>query len=106
MKKFNEMDCTEKEKIVELFATWLKPYTHEVIIKVLERRDEIIEDEMSMYMLKELHTRSKTEAKEFISNINSMFRDFEVFKEFDPHNHALTHAGSYRDILYDMYIRN
>lgn len=31
--------------------------------------------------------------------------EFETFKQYDPHNHPLTHSHSYRDILHDVYIK-
>lgn len=105
MKNFNRFPLEERNEIVLLFAYWLKQYTHEVIVKVLAKRDEIINNDFAMNLLKELKARGEKETKEFADEIGSMFYDFEAFKEFDPHNHPLTHAGSYRDILYDMYIR-
>lgn len=105
MKKFTEMDYTEQKETAELFATWLRPYTHEVIVSVLARRDEILASESSMHLLRELHEREAAERKEFDGSIRSLLASFSAFAEFDPHNHALSHAGSYRDVLYDLYIR-
>ena len=99
------MDFTEREKIIDLFTTWLRPYTHEAILKVLKRRDEIINNEFAMKLLDELHARSVKEAHDFRFSIDCLLDDFDGFAEFDPHNHAISHAGSYRDVLYDMYIR-
>lgn len=105
MKKFIELDYTEQQKISTLFYYWLKPYTHEVIKKILERQDEIINNEFAMNLLKELADRTIKENNEFKSDIAFMMQDFENLSECDPHNHPITHAGSYRDILYDMYIK-
>ena len=105
MKEFMNLDRTEQEIITELFAAWLSRYTHEVICKVMERADEIINNEFAMKMLVELKDRQETEAKDFNSSIANLFNDYETFKEFDAHNHPLTHSKSYRDILYDMYIK-
>lgn len=105
MKKFEEMTMEERKEIVRLFANWLKKYTHEVVVSVMEKRDEIINNEMAMKMLRELKEREEKEYDDFSNSIGSMMYDFETFKEFDVHNHPLTHAGSYRDILYDMYIK-
>lgn len=106
MKEFEKMDKYSKDYIATLFTTWLNPYTHEVIIKVLARRDEILNNEFAMNLLKELDKREFEESHDFRRSIENMLDSYESFSEFDPHNHPLTHAGSYRDILYDMYIKN
>ena len=106
MKTFEALTYTEKEEIAALFAAWLKPYTHEVIVKVMERREEILNNDFTMNLLRELKTRQEIEAKEFTGDIRLMFGNFDEFKQYDPHNHPITHSGSYRDILYDMYIKN
>jgi hypothetical protein len=105
MKKFEEMNTTEKQEIKELFANWLSHYTHEVIVKVMERSEEIINNEFAMNLLRELKEREEKEQEDFTNSIGNLMEHFETFKEYDPHNHPLTHAGSYRDILYDMFIR-
>ena len=105
MKKIDEMNRTERDEIVLLFANWLQQYSHEAIIRVMERRDEIINNEFAINLLRELKERDEKEAKDFANSIGSLLMSFDDFKEFNPHNHPLTHANSYRDILYDMYIR-
>lgn len=105
MKSFDEMEYTEKKEIAALFAAWLKPYTQKVIVAVLEKRDEIISNDFVMELLKELYARQVKENYEFTNSIHNLLDDLELFAEYDPHNHPLTHSGSYRDILYDMYIK-
>lgn len=103
MKKFEELEYDERKEITSLFANWLKKYSHEVIITVISRRDEIINNEFVMNMLRELKAREEKEEKEFAHSIGYLLNDFESFKEYDPHNNPLTHSGSYRDILRDLY---
>lgn len=103
--KFEEMNRAERDEVVALFANWLKQYTHEVIVKVMERREEIIANEFAMHLLRELKTREEKEAERFADNIGWLFRNYDDFKNHDVHNDVLTHAGSYRDVLYDMYIK-
>lgn len=105
MKKWEDMTMEEQRQIKAYFTTWLNCYTHEVIVKVMEKAEEIINDAGSMKMLEELHKRTTEERDEFYRSIGCLFDHFESNKKFDPHNHPLTHAGSYRDVLYDMYIR-
>ena len=103
MKKFEELGFEEKKEITLLFANWLKDYTHDVIVKVISRRDEIINNEFAMNILKELKDREEKEEKDFAHSIGNLLGEFDTFKEYDPHNHVLTHSSSYRDILRDMY---
>jgi hypothetical protein len=105
MKKFNELDYSEREEVSQLFANWLKDYTHEVIVKVLEKREEIMSNEFTMKMLKELNERESREAIEFQSSISQLLENYDYMKRFNPHNHCTTHSKSYRDVLYDMYIK-
>ena len=102
---FNEMDFEAKNEVVELFAVWLKPYTHEAICRVLAQADEIINDERTLDFLRELKTREEEEADEERRSVESLLRNFETYKDYDIHNHPITHANAYRAILYDMYIR-
>lgn len=105
MKKYEELSYTEQNEIAALFGNWLQQYTHEVIIRVIEKRDEIISNEFSMNLLKELKEREEEEEHDFRRSIGHLLDNYNTFKEYNPHSHPLTHAKSYRDVLYDMYIR-
>ena len=104
MSKYESLTYAEKQECAELFAAWLKPYTHEVIVDVMEKADEIISNDFAMQMLRELHKRQSAEAERFKGNIRWLLDSFENFKKYNPHEHVLEHSGSYRDVLYDMYI--
>lgn len=104
MKKFDEIELSEKDEIVLLFSNWLIKYTHEVVVEVMKKRDEIINNEFAMNLLRELKKREEKEKADFNNSIKSLFRDFDGYKEYNTHSNALTHANSYRDVLYDMYI--
>jgi hypothetical protein len=105
MRKFNEMSYDEREEVVELFANWLDMYTEEVIKKVLTKADEIINNEMAMMLLKELKERDEKESRDFSRSIKHLLDDYETFAEYQVRATCLTHAKSYRDVLYDMYIK-
>lgn len=105
MKKIKDMSLDERKEVCELLANWLEPYTSEVVIKVMAKREEIINTEFAMILLTELKAREDKERTEFLHSIGSLFSVYDTFKEHDPHNHPLEHAKSYRDILYDLYIR-
>ena len=105
MKKYEELSFDEKMEVRALFTIWLSRYTHEVVNKVMEKSQEIINNEFAMMMLKELAKRENDETADFETHIEALFTDYEEFKKYNPHNHPLQHSGSYRDVLYDMYIR-
>jgi hypothetical protein len=105
MKKIKDLSFEEKKEITALFANWLNSYSHDAIVRAMEHREEIINNEFAMNLLKELKQREEEEQKDFTDSIERLITAFDSFKEYNPHNHPLTHAGSYRDILYDMFIR-
>ena len=106
MKKYEDLTRGEQQEVTRLFTTWLEKYSHEVIVKVIEQRDEIINNDFAMNLLKELCTRTESEKVDFKHSIENMLFHFDDFKKYNPHNHPLSHANSYRDVLYDMYIKN
>lgn len=103
--KFTELEYSERREIAELFSCWLKPYTHKVILKVIAKTDEIINNAFVMSMLRELKSREEAEAEDFANSISDLMEDLKAFAKYDPHNQPLTHSTSYRDILWDMYIK-
>lgn len=100
-----DLSIDEFKEVAELFAVWLKPYTHEVVCRVMEHRHEIINDPATMILLRELKDRTLEEDKEYLHSIGSLLGNYDDYKEYDVHSHPITHAKSYRDVLYDMYIR-
>lgn len=104
MIKFKDMGYSEQSDTALLLANWLKGYSHEVINHVMSKVDEIVNDENTMRLINELAKREDDEWVDFVRSIRHLGDDFETFSKYDPHNHALTHAKSYRDVLYDMYI--
>lgn len=105
MKTWDEMNYEERDEIIVLFATWLKHYTQEVINKVISQRDIILGNDTVMNMLRELKEREDKEDRDFYQSIKSLLGNYDTYKEYDSHNHVLEHSRSYRDVLYDMYIR-
>lgn len=92
----------EQEILATKLQCWLGTYTQEVIERVMARMDEILNNDFAMNLINELYERTEKERKDEISTIM-----FSLGHEVGTvHNHPLTHAQSYRDILYDMYIRN
>lgn len=111
MKTIKEMTREERKEFAELLNNWLKMYTGEVLKKVAPRFNEISQNEMAMHLLRELKERDDKEDKEEFKSIEYIVES-EVY-EYEVgdlhyecyHNHCLTNAKSYRDVLYDLYIR-
>lgn len=105
MKHFEEFNEQEKDQIIMYMSNWLKNYTEAVIMKVMEKKEQIINDGLAMHLMTELYIREEKERKDFTYSIEMLFRNFDTFKKYDPHNNPLQHSQSYRDVLYDMYIK-
>lgn len=108
--KLEGIAWNDREQLAELFEAWLGYYTEEVVIKVMnEHFNEIITNEMVMNMLVELKERQEAEKKDRKRSFGSMIRniceDGKIDNAHCLHNHCVTHANSYRDILYDLYIK-
>ena len=105
MNKWEDLSYSERCDVAEWFTTWLQPYTKNVVNRVVCRIDEILGDDLAMGLIKELHEREAKERDDFKRHFSHLAEDFKGFAKYSPHNHAVTHSNSYRDILYDMYIR-
>lgn len=109
MKNYKEMSFTEQNEVAELFSNWLSKYTIKVVEKVMSKADEIITNEHAMHLLKELKTREDKEREERKNSMYFILRDKsegEGFKDWCFQSHALTHSDAYREVLYDLYIRD
>ena len=110
MKNYNEMNCTEQKELAELLENWLCKYTDEVVLRVMRNIDEVYTNDFAMNLLKELKIREDEEKQDRIRSMKSMLyetfdKDEQVADTHCFHNHCLTHADSYRDVLYDMFIK-
>ena len=104
MTTYKELSFEQKREISELFACWLRPYTHECAMRAMERADEIINNEATLNLLRELKAREEKELENLIGSMDCLLGDFETFKQYNIHNNPLSHSTSYRDILHDMYL--
>ena len=100
------MKREEQEEFLAEMATWLDAYTDKVIAHVMRHHiDEIIGTPSTRKLLKELHERSQKQFDHFKSNLSYMIEYVEdVERTSTPHLDCLSHAQSYRDVLYDLYI--
>ena len=100
----------ELEHLANLLENWLSMYTESVIAKVMPRVNEILASEMAVNFLEELYEREQKEKQDRRYSMKYILERLAQGMETDSHienfhNHCITHSKSYRDILYDMYIR-
>lgn len=95
-------DEIRKELLLDV-ANFCKCYVARVCNKVVEQIDEILNNEHIKFLLHELRVREELEQKEFNRDIAYMIRYGR--SNMDVHNHCLTHAKSYRDVLYDLLVK-
>ncbi len=95
----------EQEEFARKLQTWLAPYTDEVYVRVIKQMDDILNNEFALNLINELHEREQKEKEEEVRTILfSLGHDADIEK-YGIHNHCLSHSNSYRDVLYDMFIR-
>lgn len=68
---------------------------------MLAQKDDILSNEVAMFMLEELYLRKQKEQDNHERDLVSALDCGRPFERFT----SLTHAGSYGDVLADMYIR-
>ena len=93
----------EMQLLAAQFNTWLDVYVDEVRKFALEQIDDILSDPTSLYLLAELHERTEKEKKE---GQDDFYWFLQYGHEYRPRNHVLTHSSSYRDVLYDKYLKD
>ena len=103
-------DYHTQQKLAALLESWLGMYTQEVFEHVMKQIDEIISSESTMKMLEELHSRMQ---KEQSRRVDSIWFGMKELSEGEKkltmsnlHNDVISHSQSYRDVLYDLYIRD
>lgn len=92
-------------------SNFCRLYVNEVCNKVISKIDIIINSPFILYALHELRAREEVERKKFISDFGwrlkfALSRDAEDDVSYDLHNHAISHSKSYRDVLYDLLVKD
>lgn len=96
----------EQKEFAKKLQAWLGEYTQEVFERVMKQMGEIINNEFALKMIDELYERTLKEQEDEIRHIEYAL-GHEGAKNLDGfHNHPLEHSKAYRDVLYDMFIRN
>ena len=92
------------KEAIKIVANWLKFYNNDVVVKVMKNYDNIINDKTTYTMLSKLYEEENKEHETFIHDIDYM----AVFGINDDTKDMLRlgeYSHSYRDVLYDLYIR-
>ena len=90
------VENVDHEFAVEL-ANWLSMYTEDVIHRVMAMMDDMV----VMYV----GSGQAYHVKETVALAETIQAGYNSDAVVDRYrNHALTHAASYRDVLYDAYI--
>lgn len=107
MKKLSALNYNERQVFASLLNCWLCKYTDEVITRVMPKAEEIYNNDMAMNLLNELYERTTKETVNAVSDFDFYIREVaeNSFEKSLIHSNPITHASSYRDVLYDMYIK-
>lgn len=86
-------------QLLDDVAAFTGTYVHEVRVAVLENIATIAKDATLASLLREYASRKQAEAEEYRRDLENAVR---YGREFRPSNNCLTHASSYRDVIYDL----
>ena len=93
-----------KDYSIKIVANWLKNYNNEVVVRVMEKYEQIINDKTTYTMLSKLYEEENKEEEAFIHDIEYMVK-FGIKDETKDMLRLGEYSRSYREVLYDLYIR-
>lgn len=93
-----------KDYTIKIVANWLKDYNNDVVVGVMEKYEQIINDETTYTMLSKLYEEENKEEETFIHDIEYMVK-YGIKDETKDMLRLGEYSRSYRDVLYDLYIR-
>lgn len=94
----------DKDYAIKIIANWLKTYSNAVVVKVMEKYEQIINDKTTYNILSKLYEEENKEHEIFIQDIEYMVT-FGIDDETKDTLRIGEHSRSYRKLLYDLYIR-
>ena len=92
------------KEAIKIVANWLKNYSNEVVVRVMKNYDTIINDKTTYTMLSKLYEEENKEEETFIHDIEYMVR-YGIKDETKDMLRLGEYSQSYREVLYDLYIR-
>ena len=93
-----------KDYAIKIVANWLKNYSNEVVVRVMKNYDTIINDKTTFNMLSKLYNEENKEEETFIHDIEYMVK-YGIKDETKDMLRLGEYSQSYREVLYDLYIR-
>ena len=99
----DSLSFEELQLFAEQLQTWLGEYTQAVYEGVAKQMDDIVNNPHALELIKQLHERTLKEREEEAGIIRTLLQYGDVYT---LHLHCLTHAKAYREVLYDMYIKD
>lgn len=103
--KFNKHD---EEFLLDL-SNFCRIYINDVVNTVVRKLPYILENKIILNLLHQLRIREEQENMDVQKNIKFKIDDFLEYgyikNDFDIHLQPCSHAKSYRDILYDLLIK-
>ena len=93
-----------KDYTIKIVANWLKNYSNEVVVRVMKNYDTIINDKTIYTMLSKLYEEENKEEETFIHDIEYMVK-YGIKDETKDMLRLGEYSQSYREVLYDLYIR-
>ena len=93
-----------KDYTIKIVANWLKNYSNEVVVRVMKNYDTIINDKTTYTMLSKLYKEENKEEETFIQDIEYMVK-YGIKDETKDMLRLGEYSQSYREVLYDLYIR-
>ena len=99
--RYKDMNNEEAIKIV---ANWLKDYRNDIIVRVMEKYEQIINDKTTYTMLSKLYEKENKEEETFIYDIEHIVK-YGITDETKDMLRLGEYSNSFREVLYDLYIR-
>ena len=93
-----------KDYEIKIVANWLKDYSSDVVVRVMKNYDTIINDSTTLILLSELYQKENKENVNFIHDIEHMVK-YGIDDETKDMLRIGEYSRSYREVLYDLYIR-
>ena len=93
-----------KDYAIKIMANWLKNYSNDIVVKVMEKYEQIINDKTTYTILCKLYEEETKEEEIFIKDIEYMVK-YEITDEAKDMLRIGEYSRSYRKVLYDLYIR-